>query len=122
MWSAVPTESWEARNGGDRVYLRLLLPAGTNGQRRCRVYIGSKPEAIADARRKSANRIRWERLDKEIHDLEQKLRYVEMALKRQRSAVQFYQLPDLSGRQADLGTPAAPARPALVPKMGADHA
>ncbi len=111
MWSAVPTESWEGRNGSDPVYLRLLFPAGTNGLHRYRVYIGSKPERIADARRKTANRQRWEKLDAEIRRLEWLLRSLEMSLQRDASRLARYGVPD------DLVTGAAPDRPATVPKM-----
>ena len=98
MWPAVPTESWEPRTNsthGEARYLRLLFPAGTRGQKRYRVYVGSKQEAIAEARRKAVNRRRWEKLDEEIAGLERCLRNVEAALNRQRLVVSMRPLPDL---------------------------
>lgn len=63
MYPAVPTESWERRDGGKSKYLRMVFPQGTPGVRR-KEYVGCKPEAIAEARRLAANRQRWEELDR----------------------------------------------------------
>ena len=108
MWPAVPTEMWEERNGSEARYLRLYFPRGTLGVRE-KTYIGCKPSAIADARRKMANRIRWEGLDGEICDLERVLRGVEAALDRQRMVVSMRPLPDL-------GTTAGSGSGLSVPK------
>lgn len=100
MWPAVPSESWEARNGGDAVYLRLVFPVrkGPGGQRK--VYVGRDPAKVAAARRKTANRLRWEELDRAIAKLEMLLRSVEARLAVERSQLARYELP--------LGTPAIP--------------
>ena len=102
MWPAVPTEMWEPRNGSDPIYLRLYFPHGTLGVR-TKTYIGCKPENVADARRKSANRQRWEELDAEVSRLERTLSAVEMALNRQRLVVSMRPLPDLGTEHRGAG-------------------
>lgn len=114
MWPAVPTESWEGRNGGDKVYLRLVFPRRTSPSGQRKVYIGRDPARIAHAHRKSANRQRWEKLEGGISRLERHLSVAKSTLGRVAEQLARYQLPDL-------GTPAAPARPAPVPKVEAEH-
>jgi len=63
MFDEVPAESWEKRNGGGR-YLRLIFPQH-DGQRR-KVYVGSYPSAIAEARAKVERRKRYEELSRNL--------------------------------------------------------
>ena len=73
MYPAVPTETWESR-GLDRRYMYMIFPCiegqyqGPDGQRK--LYIGNKPENIGLARRRAADRERYEQLLKvrEAHE------------------------------------------------------
>lgn len=68
MYPAVPSESWQPRNGKGS-YLRMIMPRGTPGVPR-KLYVGNKPEKIAEARRLAARRQRWEELAKAIKNAE----------------------------------------------------
>lgn len=67
MFDAIPTESWQARNGGDKKYLYLLFPQEHDGTFRSptgkkKVYVGCKTQKIADARVQVARRRRYDDL------------------------------------------------------------
>lgn len=116
MWPAVPSESWETRGGGDPVYLRLVFPKRTAGLNGRKVYVGAKPEKIADARRKTANRQRWEWLNREIRRLRWTLRWARNRLDRTAGELAGQELPE------DLGTGAAPSPDSTVTKEGEGEA
>jgi len=69
MYPAIPTESWQERNGKGK-YLYMLFSAnrygggysGPDGKRK--LYIGNKPARIEAARRLAANRRRHEGLQR----------------------------------------------------------
>ena len=50
VYDSIPSESFEARNGGEKRYLRLVFPTGGRGRRK--VYIGADSAAIEAAREK----------------------------------------------------------------------
>jgi hypothetical protein len=64
MYPAIPTEQWQKRNGkGDYLYLIFKQDRngqflGPNGKRK--VYVGNKPERIAEARELVSNRREYE--------------------------------------------------------------
>jgi hypothetical protein len=73
MYPSVPSEQWQDRNGAGR-YLYMLFRQdgnggylGPDGQRK--LYIGTKPAAVADARRLATNRSQWEALEHELRYL-----------------------------------------------------
>jgi hypothetical protein len=63
MYDEVPAESWETRNGGGR-YLRLVFPQHEGARRK--VYVGSYPSAIAEARGRVERRKRYEELSRNL--------------------------------------------------------
>lgn len=93
MYPAIPTESWEKREGGKSKYLRMVFPHRTPGMRR-KVYIGCKPDAIAEARRLAANRQRWEELDRAKTTLERFLSTMRGELGRIAGRAAQYQVLD----------------------------
>jgi hypothetical protein len=81
MYPAVPSrEAWEPRGDSPPVYVNLYWRqkkrgggfAGPEGKRK--LYIGCKPERIAEARRLAENRRRWEALMETRDQLEEWLR------------------------------------------------
>ncbi len=62
MYPPVPTEQWQARNGGEKTYLYMLFTldwatgeySGPDSKRR--IYVGSKPARIQQARRRNGHR------------------------------------------------------------------
>ena len=50
VFDAIPSESWESRNGNQNNYLRLVYP--TSGGKRRRDYVGSNVTKIKEARAK----------------------------------------------------------------------
>ena len=91
MYPAVPTESWEGRNGGETKYLRMIFPKSTPGVRR-KEYIGCKRSAIAEARRLATNRQRWEELDRAKIQLERFLRIIRNELARIAERAAYYRV------------------------------
>lgn len=63
VYDAIPSMSWEARNGGRKKYLRLVFP--TEHGRRRREYIGSHPEKIEAAKETIARTKRATKLEAE---------------------------------------------------------
>jgi len=51
VYDAVPSESWESRNGGEKRYLRLVFPV--DGAGRAKEYVGADPDKVEDAREKT---------------------------------------------------------------------
>lgn len=78
MYPAVPSESWQPRNGKGS-YLRMVFPRGTPGMPR-KLYIGNKPEAVAEARQLKARRVRWEELNEAIRNIESFLKRIRWEL------------------------------------------
>ena len=89
MYAGQPTEQWQDRNGKGR-YLYMLFRTksyysrahgqyeGPDGKRK--LYIGNKPEAIAEARRLAQNRERWNTLDREHGRIKDRLGRVKVTL------------------------------------------
>lgn len=82
MYPAVPREQWQTRKGRG-YYLHMLFRSDGNGSYQgpggCRIlYVGSDPSRIEEARRRVANRKRWEQLHQAAADLDRFL-FVEMA-------------------------------------------
>jgi hypothetical protein len=63
VFDAIPSESWESRNGGENCYLRLVFP--TERGRRRRLYVGVDPRKIEAARAKIERTKRLIELDTE---------------------------------------------------------
>jgi hypothetical protein len=106
MYPAVPSESWESRNGGEARYLRMVFPMGSleNGGRK--LYVGADPARIRAAQDKATRRLRWERLEVERGRLERMLRSLRLDLERDAQRAGGYVIPQALG--LDLGTGAAP--------------
>jgi len=74
MYPAIPTESWQDRNGKGK-YLYMLFSvdcsgsgySGPGGKRK--VYIGNKPDCIKKARQLAENRRRYEKLQRARREL-----------------------------------------------------
>ena len=92
MYPAVPTESWEARNGGEARYLRMVFPMGALKKGR-KLYVGADPARIAAARNKAERRARWETLEWERGRLERALMAVWAGLDRVAERVSVYRIP-----------------------------
>lgn len=91
MYPAIPTgEVWEK---GKR-YLRLTFPCGTLLGGRRKLYVGCDPVKIQEARKKAANRRRWEELDDEIERLERYLWMTRGNLERVAGSAKRYKLPE----------------------------
>jgi hypothetical protein len=108
MYPAIPTESWQPRNGKGN-YLRMVFPRGTPGVQR-KEYVGNKPEAITEARRLAANRRRWEELERASTQVEAFLGGIRYELGTIAGRLARYQVPDL-------GTPAGLVSAGDVPKI-----
>lgn len=110
MYPAVPTESWETRNGSETKYLRMVFgrdrPAGWSRKK----YVGCKPEAILEARRLASNREKWKRLDREVGALERFLLNMRVNLSQTADRLARYRLSE------DLGTVGADQVDRSVPK------
>lgn len=73
MYPAIPTESWQDRNGTGK-YLYMLFSgnrhggySGPGGKRK--LYVGNKPDRITEARRLAANRRRYDELQRARRNL-----------------------------------------------------
>lgn len=84
-YPAVPRESWQDR-GGDSRYLYMLFQesgegyGGPGGRRK--LYVGNKPEKIAEARRLAANSRRYRTLLRRRYSLRRWLRMQAIRLRR----------------------------------------
>jgi len=68
VYDAIPAESWEGRNGGGKVYLRLVFPADAEGRRK--EYVGADPDRVAAARENIARTRLLEALQAEERRIE----------------------------------------------------
>lgn len=93
MYPGIPSESWQSRNGKGN-YLRMVFPRKTVGMPR-KLYVGNKPEAVAEARQLAARRHRWEQLEKGMTRVEGFLRGIRVDLSRLADWLARYQVPDL---------------------------
>ena len=96
---AIPTESWETRNGGGK-YLRLVYPTDRQTGQRRKVYVGADPAAIETARARVDRRRRWEtlsanlaQLDRVLAETERQLTSMERELRRWRRTWGQKELP-----------------------------
>ena len=106
MYPAVPTESWEARNGGEARYLRMVFPMGALEEGR-KIYVGCDPLRIEEAQCMATRRVRWERLEVERGRLEQALGSLRWILEREAQRANMQPLPEELGLEpAALVTPA----------------
>lgn len=124
MYPAVPSERWK-----DEKYLYMVF-TGLDADKlsldaKGRIYIGSDPAKVAEARRLAANRQQWERLDRQRKDLESWLWVKENEIGRLAKEAGGWQrlikaeqlvLSNVEG----LGLEIAPASAAPVPKLGTD--
>jgi hypothetical protein len=70
---AIPSESWETRNGGETKYLRLVFPTDPKTRQRRKVYVGADPAAIEAARERVERRKRWGTLSADLRHLDKVL-------------------------------------------------
>lgn len=114
MYDSVPTESWQTRNGVDNQYLYHLFGmdrdggyTGPDGKRK--VYVGCRPERIAQARALANNRRRYDELARAARDLALWLDFRQTDLKQLANACRRW-------TRTELGPPATSAIAGSGPK------
>jgi hypothetical protein len=112
MYPAIPTEQWQDRDGKGK-YLYMLFRqdgygvyTGPDGKRK--LYVGADPEKIAEARRLTANRRRWE-------DLKAAAGKIDRWLKARQCDIEYLARNCQQWPRIDLGLPVANVDQAISP-------
>ena len=102
MWPAVPGVSWESRNGGENVYMRLRWKGDSGPGGATATYIGNDPDRVGWAQARINNRKRWEHLDRTRQRLRRWLQEQATAIRWKAStAVHYHQVKDLADYRPD---------------------
>ena len=113
MYPAISTEQWQRRNRSRTKYLYMLFrrrPSGgyqgPGGKRK--VYVGAKPDRIAEARRLAENRQRWEELDSTVSLLKKWLTWQTHAINSLADESKHWPRVDLGPEIAGAARPQSP--------------